>query len=408
MSSTSLILLGDLLENISAGVSLPGENRVPRDGEVGILTLSAVVDTHLNTAACKAVPAALIPKLGPSVRAGTIVMSRSNTPDLVGSCVYVEKDCVDRYLPDLLWQITVRPDAPCSGKWVVAYLRTVEGRRTLLRAAAGTSGTMIKLSMDRLRSLKIPVPPPAVQDDVVSTIDRLDRMARCLGSLVTAKRTFRGGLTQQLLTGRTRFPEFRRRPWDHESLGNLVEPVTRRNTGGVTRVLSASGEHGLVDQRRYFNKSVAGEDISRYYLLKRGEFAYNRSAMRGYPFGASKRLDEYEEGALSTLYSCFAIKDARLDTDYLVHLFESGVLNRQLRRIVRVGGRAHGLLNITASEYFAIGIPLPEPDEQRRIAGLLNACSHEIALLERLRQQTVLAKNDVLASLLRGACSVET
>ena len=171
-------------------------------------------------------------------------------------------------------------------------------------------------------------------------------------------------------------------------------------------MLSASGEHGLVDQRRYFNKSVAGEDLSRYYLLRRGEFAYNRSAMRGYPFGATKRLDEYEEGALSPLYLCFCIRDERLDSDFLVHLFDSGLLDRQLRRITRVGGRAHGLLNVGASDYFAITIPLPEPDEQRRIAEVLSDCNREINLLDRLKQQLEIQKRSIVARLLSGDIAV--
>jgi type I restriction enzyme S subunit len=173
-------------------------------------------------------------------------------------------------------------------------------------------------------------------------------------------------------------------------------------------VLTASGEHGLVDQRRYFNRSVASADLSRYYLLKNGEFAYNRSAMNGYPYGATKRLDALEEGALSTLYLCFAIDDHRLDSDYLKHIFDSGILNRQLRPIVRIGGRAHGLLNVSDEDYFSINIPFPPIEEQRRIANVLNGLNRELNLIESLREQVEAQKRALLARLLDGDFSVLT
>jgi len=137
----------------------------------------------------------------------------------------------------------------------------------------------------------------------------------------------------------------------------------------------------------YFNRNVAGADLSKYYLLRNGEFAYNRSALKGYPYGATKRLDAHSEGALSPLYFCFSIGDTRLHSDYLKHVFESGVLNRQLRPIVRVGGRAHGLLNVTDEEFLSVNIPLPELDEQHAIADVLNTADQELTLLGHLRRQ---------------------
>ena len=81
--------------------------------------------------------------------------------------------------------------------------------------------------------------------------------------------------------------------------------------------LTISAQYGLVDQVTFFNKKVASADMSNYYLLKRGEFAYNKSYSGDYPLGAVKRLDRYDEGALSTLYICFAVK-GEINSDFLV------------------------------------------------------------------------------------------
>ena len=72
--------------------------------------------------------------------------------------------------------------------------------------------------------------------------------------------------------------------------------------------LTISSKDGLVDQVTYFNKKVSSKDMSGYYLLENGEFAYNKSYSVGFDFGSIKRLDRYSMGALSTLYICFKLK----------------------------------------------------------------------------------------------------
>jgi type I restriction enzyme S subunit len=183
--------------------------------------------------------------------------------------------------------------------------------------------------------------------------------------------------------------------------------VSRKNAKGQNRVLTASGKNGLVDQRIYFNKAVASEDTSGYYLLKRGEFAYNRSAMDGYPYGAIKRLELYEAGVLSTLYSCFALRNPDCDSDFFVHLFELGILDRQLRYITHVGGRAHGLLNVIDSDFFGISIPLPPHSEQRAIAAVLAAADEEIAALESKLTALEKQKKGLMQKLLTGEVRVK-
>ena len=91
-------------------------------------------------------------------------------------------------------------------------------------------------------------------------------------------------------------------------LSDFSERVTRKNTKNETNLpLTISSKDGLVDQISYFNKTVASKDISSYYLLKEGEYAYNKSYSVGYDFGSIKRLDHYPMGALSTLYICLSL-----------------------------------------------------------------------------------------------------
>jgi type I restriction enzyme S subunit len=298
----------------------------------------------------------------------------------------------------------VRPKDGVDQTWL--YYALLQVTQRIESRAHGFKSTLLHVRKSDIEDQRSPVPPVATQRRVVNLLSLVEGQLRGISDLIQTKRTFKRGLMQQLLTGRKRFPDFKDLPWKSSRLGDHVDEVNRRNTSGVTLVLTASGEHGLVDQRRYFNRNVAGADLSRYWLLKKGEFAYNRSAMKGYPYGATKRLEEHEEGALSTLYLCFSIKDSQLDSDFLEHVFDSGVLNRQLRPIVRVGARAHGLLNVSDEDYLSINIPFPKLDEQRRIADVLNTMDQEIDLLAAQRDQIEVERRALLSKLLSGEITV--
>ena len=126
--------------------------------------------------------------------------------------------------------------------------------------------------------------------------------------------------------------------------------------------------------------------MSGYYLLKNGEYAYNKSYSVGYDFGSIKRLDRYPMGALSTLYICFALK--RHDSDFIKAYFDSLKWYREIYRISAEGARNHGLLNVPTEDFFDTKHYLPENvDEQRKIADFL------IALDRRIEAQQSLVDN---------------
>ena len=171
--------------------------------------------------------------------------------------------------------------------------------------------------------------------------------------------------------------------------------VTRKNTNNETSLpLTISSKDGLVDQISYFNKTVASKDMSGYYLLKNGEYAYNKSYSVGYDFGSVKRLDRYDMGALSTLYICFALK--KHDSDFIKAYFDSLKWYREIYMISAEGARNHGLLNVPTDEFFDTKHYIPQDlAEQRKIADFM------IALERRIEAQQSLV--DSLKKYKRGA-----
>ena len=162
--------------------------------------------------------------------------------------------------------------------------------------------------------------------------------------------------------------------------------ATKNKDSKCSLVLTIAAQYGLVNQESFFNKSVASENLTGYYLLHKGEFAYNRSYSAGYDWGAVKRLDNYDEGVLSTLYICFKINETIVDSDYLAYYFESSKWHKGLSDIAGEGARNHGLLNVSMTDYFNTKHRFPVIEEQKAIAKMLNT------IAEKERKATLLGE----------------
>ena len=181
-----------------------------------------------------------------------------------------------------------------------------------------------------------------------------------------------------------RFPEFEGE-WEKKRLGDFTERVKRKNKYNLSKLpLTISAKYGLVDQITFFNKIVASTDMSNYYLLKKGEFAYNKSYSNDYPWGAIKRLDNYEQGVLSALYICFTTQD-NVESDFILQYFESPKWHKSVSEIAVEGARNHGLLNISVQNFFQTYHYVPkEKKEQTKIATLLHLIDERIATQNKI------------------------
>ena len=191
-----------------------------------------------------------------------------------------------------------------------------------------------------------------------------------------------------------RFPEFTDE-WKESVLSDFVERVKRKNKNNLCKLpLTISAQYGLVDQISFFNKVIASENMSNYYLLHKGDFAYNKSYSSEYPWGAIKRLDCYEQGTLSSLYICFK-PYSHVSSDFLTHYFETSKWHQGISEIAVEGARNHGLLNVGIQDFFETRHCLPQSLlEQEKIAKFLNLIEERIAT-----QNKIIYK---LKSLIRG------
>ena len=165
--------------------------------------------------------------------------------------------------------------------------------------------------------------------------------------------------------------------WKHYRLKDIATRITRKNKKLESdRPLTISAIDGLIDQKDYFNRQIASKDMSGYYLLKNGEFAYNKSYSNGYPYGSIKRLNKYDKGALSTLYTCFSLQN--ICSDFLEKYFETDKWYKEIYIIAVEGARNHGLLNISVEDFFNTSHKFPSLPEQEKIASFLTLIDKKI------------------------------
>lgn len=169
-------------------------------------------------------------------------------------------------------------------------------------------------------------------------------------------------------------------------MGEVARRVTRKNENLESQLpLTISAQHGLVDQEGFFNNRVASPDLSGYYLLRKGEFAYNKSTSGDSPWGAVKRLERYEKGCVSTLYIVFEALD--IDPQFLVTYYKTDRWYKGVQAIAAEGARNHGLLNIAPSDFFETELTVPSSEaEQSQIGELFASLDSLITLHQRERE----------------------
>ena len=284
-----------------------------------------------------------------------------------------------------------------QNQFLLQYLKTNIFNKYIQIEMAGN--TQKFLGLETLRNTKVPVPSPDEQSAIGFLFRTLDDLLASYKDNLANYQSLKSTMLSKMFpkAGQT-VPEIRldgfEGEWVEKKLKDISKRVTRKNNDLVSeRALTISAQFGLIDQEEFFQKKIASKDVSGYYLIKKGEFAYNKSYSTGYPLGAIKRLDKYENGVLSTLYILFKAVD--VDSDYLAHYYESDKWHREVSMCAAEGARNHGLLNIAPADFFNTRLVIPKELEEQRAIGtyfinldnLINSHQEKISQLETLKKK---------------------
>lgn len=256
--------------------------------------------------------------------------------------------------------------------------------------------TVVHLRNSEIAKGTIRYPDISEQNTIVNYVLSLDAQISASTSRLASLKQVKAASLQAMFpqegetVPKVRFKGFEGE-WKKVKLNTFAKRIMRKNSNLESSLaLTIASAYGLVSQAEYFNNLVVGSNIQNYYLLKKGEFAYNKSYSNGYPFGSVKRLDRYEQGILSTLYIVFSI-DNSVSSDYITHFFDTTLWHKEIAERAEEGARNHGLLNIATRDFFDIYIWMPDSvKEQQSIASFFTSLDRQIALhtqrLEKLKQ----------------------
>ena len=190
---------------------------------------------------------------------------------------------------------------------------------------------------------------------------------------VAGEQDQQGGLVPKL-----RFPEFRDAPaWELWPLKKLAKRRTRKNVGAkIDRVLTNSAEHGVVDQRDYFEKDIANPgNLDGYFMIEKGDYVYNPRVSNLAPVGPIHKND-IGLGVMSPLYTVFFFDSA--ENEFYSHYFKTPHWHQYLRHVSNSGAR-HDRMAISADDFISMPVPVSNPMEQQKIADCLSSIDTLIA-----------------------------
>ena len=318
------------------------------------------------------------------------------TPEDIGKCAaYIEESTA--YAGGDI--IILSPNKDINSIWLSYVLNSDIGGKQRYKFAQGFS--IVHIYPDNLKRIQIPTPTLKEQQRIVLVLSLWDTAIAKQTALIEKLTLRKRGLMQQLLTGKKRLKGFEGE-WKLIKLGDIAERITRKNEEDNQNVVTISAQRGFVVQTDFFNKSVASETLDNYFLVHKNEFCYNKSYSTGYPMGAIKRLKTFDKAVVTTLYICFALKGETTNIDFFEQHCESGILNKELVKVANEGGRAHGLLNVTPSDFFNMHMSVLSINEQNAIASVLVNTDKEIEIQKQKLAAMQEQKKGLMQVLLTG------
>lgn len=385
--------LSAVLEPIESGVSVNAEDRPAINGEVGVLKVSCVADGRFYPSENKAVtdPTEKA-RLSSHVRAGDILISRANTPQLVGACGMASVTREDLFLSDKIWRTAVRDPLRDDSRWILAVLNSPMVRSRLRARASGTSGSMKNISQKSLWTVEVPRPPLKDQKRFADVVAALTTTSDRLSTLISKKRLFKRGLMQRLLRGRIQ-AQSSLDCWPSIQLRAVTREVRKRNARVLDEsfVMGVSKFDGVVPMR----ERTIGADLNRYKTLPPGAFAYNPMRLN---IGSIARWSGTDDVLVSPDYVVFEALPEALDGRYLDQYRRS----HAWKRFMEAAGNGGVRVRIYYDELAALKLPMPPLEDQRRIADILDLLDREISLLQRQRDLLEKQKRAVMHKLLTG------
>lgn len=387
--------MGTVVEELTSGVSVNSDTTA--DTGVYVLKTSSISEGKVNLCESKPVIVGDLPRVRCSVLQGSILISRMNTPLLVGECGYVSEDSNIHYLPDRLWQATNKSKKVCDFRWL-NYLLNAERYRTAIHAlGTGTSNSMKNISRSDFLALQIVFPPLLEQQKIAAILTAQDKVIELKEKLLAEKQRQKKYLMQQLLTGKKRLPGFDGE-WRMERLGKLFSERKETNCEGL-EMLAITGAQGIIPRKELDLKDNSSKDKSKYLRVFVGDIGYNTMRM----WQGVSAYSDYE-GIVSPAYTVLK-PGSTINAKYFAYLFKIPEIIFLFYRFSQ--GLVDDTRNLKYENFKKIKVLYPpEKEEQTAIANVLSTADRELDLLRQDIEQEKQKKKALMQLLLTGIVRV--
>lgn len=401
----------DLIKSLDAGVSVNSEDDGNVSSEFKILKTSCVSNGIFQPEKAKSVTDPKeVARLKEHVKADSIIISRMNTPTLVGANGYVETEILNSFLPDRLWQAKPRNNKT-NMKWLGYWFSSSHTRYALSSTATGTSGSMKNIAKADVLNIKINIPSLPEQQKIAKILTTWDNAIRTTERLIENSRQQKKALMQQLLTGKKRLLDDDGKrfegEWEEVNLGDLKLDISDGNYSakypkqsdfldtGVPFLRANNLDKGTIsDTDMRFISPKQHSEITKGHLKKGDILLSTRGELGNVALVPDRHIGSNINAQLVRINT----KD-KLSGKFLFQLFDC----------LRVTGKFESLSTGTALKQLPIGklkilefsLPLLI-EEQQKIAAVLTNADKEIELLEQQLADLQQEKKALMQQLLTG------
>ena len=393
--------LSDAFQNLEAGVSVNSDER--QNADFFVLKTSAISDGLINIDEAKPVVKKEYARLKCPVKKGSIIISRMNTPQLVGACGHVAEDAKSYFLPDRLWQVVNSKPEKYDFRWLNYLLNQYKYKNAIHAVATGTSNSMKNISKERLLEIRIPRPSIEEQKFIVEAISDIETLIYDLEKLIKKKRNIFTGTMQSLLSGKIRISDSLWEKYVIGDIGDFYSGLT-----GKSKDDFGKGNARYITFLNVLNNTVI--DISKLEPVQVNEDEYQNEVLKGDLFFNTSSETPEEVGMCAVLIDsirntylnsfCFGF---RLKTKKVHALFFSYYFNSQEgRKIMRVLAQGATRFNLSKDYFSQTEIELPPYEDQVEIAQTLADMEGDILSLEKKCLKYKAMKQGMMEELLTG------
>ncbi len=368
--------LGEMLVNLEAGVSV---NSSDYDTGYFILKTSAIKMGNIDLLEVKSIVSEEVARAKTPLIKNSIIISRMNTPELVGASGLVRESIDNIFLPDRLWQGQVAGNF--SPEWLIQSINIAANIKKIRDLATGTSGSMKNISKKSMLDLIINVPTLEEQQKIGSFFKQLDETITLHQRKCEQTKELKKFMLQKMFPKKgeknpeIRFPGFTD-DWEQRKLGDLLKEFSIKSTIENEYKVLSSTNSGM----EFREGRVSGTSNLGYKIVKNGDLVLSPQNL----WLGNININNLGKGLVSPSYKTFELIN-----------IDSSFINPQLRtqkmleeyKNSSTQGASVVRRNLEIDSFYQIKIFVPTISEQEKIGSFFKQLDNTIALHQRKCEQ---------------------